>query len=127
MNLIATGLQTRHKYELEYSQNHHNLSKDRRKRESLRLTQEQLATGLGLTSQYISILEQDKRSPSLSALAKIAEELGVTVDYLVSGKEAATLDLIPAIKADKTLDLEVKRSLITLVRELRRVPGNRSK
>lgn len=95
----------------------------KQRREALRLTQEQLANKLGLTSQYISIIEQDKRSPSLSALAKLAEELGVTVDFLVSGKEGATLDLIPAIKADKTLDLEVRRSLITLVSELRKAKG----
>jgi transcriptional regulator with XRE-family HTH domain len=91
----------------------------RQKREALALTQEQLANNLGLTSQYISIIEQDKRSPSLSALAKLAEELGVSIDYLVSGKEGAALDLIPAIKADKTLSLEVRKSLITLVNELR--------
>jgi transcriptional regulator with XRE-family HTH domain len=95
----------------------------RQKREALKLTQEQLAKNLGLTSQYISIIEQDKRSPSLSSLAKLAEELGVTIDYLVSGKEGAVLDLIPAIKADRTLDLEVRRSLIKLVRELRKAAG----
>lgn len=95
----------------------------RQKREALKLTQEQLAKNLGLTSQYISIIEQDKRSPSLSALAKLAEELGVTIDYLVSGKEGAFLDLVPTIKADRTLDLEVRRSLITLVRELRKAAG----
>ncbi len=99
----------------------------RQKREALKLTQDDLAKNLGLTSQYISIIEQDKRSPSLSALLKLAEELGVTIDYLVSGKERATLDLISTIKADKTLDLEVRKSLITLVRELRDAAGSKSK
>jgi transcriptional regulator with XRE-family HTH domain len=92
----------------------------RLKREALKLTQEQLAKASGLTSQYISIIEQDKRSPSLSSLAKLADELGVSIDYLVTGKEGTALDLIQAIKADKTLDLEVRKSLITLVRELRK-------
>ena len=92
----------------------------RLKREALKLTQEQLAKASGVTSQYISIMEQDKRSPSLSSLAKLADELGVSIDYLVTGDEGTRLDLIPAIKADKTLDLEVRKSLITLVRELRR-------
>jgi transcriptional regulator with XRE-family HTH domain len=96
----------------------------RMRREALKLTQEQLAKSLGLTSQYISIIEQDKRSPALSSLAKLADELGVTIDYLVSGKEGTFSDLIPAIKADKTLNLEVKRSLITLVRELRKNLGD---
>jgi hypothetical protein len=53
----------------------------------------------------------------------LAEELGVTIDYLVSGKEGSVLDLIPAIKADRTLDLEVRRLLIKLVRELRKAAG----
>jgi transcriptional regulator with XRE-family HTH domain len=92
----------------------------RLKREALKLTQEQLAKASGLTSQYISIIEQDKRSPSLSSLAKLADELGVSTDYLVTGKEGPALDLIHAIKADKTLDLEVRKSLITLVHELRK-------
>ena len=52
-------------------------------------------------------------------LAKLAEELGVTVDYLVTGKEGVITDIIPAIKADKTLNLEAKRALISLVRALR--------
>ena len=92
----------------------------RLKREGLKLTQEQLAKASGLTSQYISIIEQDKRSPALPALTKIASELGVSIDYLVTGEEGIALDLIPAIKADKTLDLEVRRALITLIRALQK-------
>lgn len=91
----------------------------KQKREALKLTQEQLAKATGLTSQYVSIIEQDKRSPALSAITKLADELGVTIDYLVIGKEGTDLDLIPVIKADKTLDLEVRKSLINLVRALR--------
>ncbi|MBA7688303.1 hypothetical protein ES703_96782 [subsurface metagenome] len=56
-------------------------------------------------------------------LAKLAEELGVTVDYLVAGKEGVITDTIPAIKADKTLNLEAKRALISLVRALRNTAG----
>jgi len=92
----------------------------RRRRETMKFTQEQLAKAIGLTPQHISAIEQDKRAPSLHYLAKLAEELGVTVDYLVSGKEGIITDIIPAIKADKTLNLEAKKALITLVRELRR-------
>jgi transcriptional regulator with XRE-family HTH domain len=95
----------------------------RLKREALKLTQEQLAKASGLTSQYVSIIEQDKRSPSLSSLAKLADELGVSIEYLVTGKEGTILDLIPTIKADRTLDLEVRKLLITLVRELRKKTG----
>ena len=95
----------------------------RGKRQELKLTQEELARALGLTPQHISGIEQDKRSPSLSSLAKLAEELGVTVDYLVTGKEGVIVDTIPAIKADKKLSLESKKALVTLVKELHGAHG----
>lgn len=90
----------------------------RKRRQVLKLTQHELAEALGLTSQHISAIEQDKRSPSLAILARLAEELGVTVDYLVTGKEGVITDTIPAIKADKRLRTEVKKALITTIRAL---------
>jgi len=74
-----------------------------------------LVRALGLTS-----IEQDKRTPSLSSLSKLAEELGVTVDYLATGKEGVIVDTIPAIKADKKLSLKSKKALLSLVEELYR-------
>lgn len=55
----------------------------------------------------------------MALLPKLAEELGVSADYLVSGKEGIITDIIPAIKADKMLTLKVKRALIALVEEAR--------
>ncbi len=72
-----------------------------------------------MTPQHISAIEQDKGAPSLALLPKLAEELGVSIDYLVSGKEGFITDTIPAIKADKSLNLEVKRALIALVKNSR--------
>ena len=51
------------------------------RREELVLTQLQLAQALGVTPQHISVIEKNKRAPSLDALAKLAQELGVTTDY----------------------------------------------
>jgi len=42
----------------------------------------------------------------------LAQELGVTVDYLVSGKESVITDTIPVIKADKRLNLKAKKRLL---------------
>ncbi len=95
----------------------------RKRRQELKLTQEDLASALGLTPQHISGIEQDKRNPSLSSVAKLAEELGITVDYLITGKEGVIVDTIPAIKADKKLSLESKKALVTLVQELYSVRG----
>ena len=91
----------------------------RKRRQALKLTQQQVAKSLGLTSQHLSAVEQDKRAPSLNTLAKLAEELGVSIDYLLTGREGIITDTIPAIKADKQLTIEVKKALITLVKALR--------
>jgi len=90
------------------------------KRESLKLTQEQLANALGLTSQYISAIEQNKRIPSLQSLVRLANELGTSADYLISGTDSAIADIVPAIKVDKTLNVEVKKALVTLINALRK-------
>ena len=90
-----------------------------KRREGLKITQQQLGQALGVTPQHISLIEQDKAAPSLALLPKVAEELGVSIDYLVSGKEGIITDTVPAIKADKTLTLKMKRALIALVEEHR--------
>lgn len=90
----------------------------RKRRQTMKLTQQQLAEALGVTAQHISAIEKDKRAPSLDSLARLAEELGVTVDFLVTGKEGVITDIIPAIRADKKLNIEMKRALITLIRAL---------
>ena len=91
----------------------------RKRRQILKITQQELAQALGMTPQHISAIEQDKGAPSLGLLPKLAEQLGVSTDYLLSGKEGIITDTIPAIKADKTLTLKVKRALIALVEEHR--------
>jgi transcriptional regulator with XRE-family HTH domain len=92
----------------------------RKSRQALDITQQELARTIGLTAQHISAIEQNKRVPSLNIIARIGEQLGVSIDFLVSGKEGIIVDTIPAIKADKTLTLKGKKALIALVEELRR-------
>ena len=91
----------------------------RKRRQALELTQQQVAKSLGLTPQHLSAVEQDKRALSLNTLANLAEELGASIDYLVTGKEGIITDTIPAIKADKQLNIAVKKALIILVKALR--------
>jgi hypothetical protein len=55
----------------------------------------------------------------LKLITNLAEQLGVSTDYLVSGKEGIVTGIVSAIKADKTLNLKVKRALIALIEELR--------
>jgi len=82
-----------------------------------------LADAVGVTPQHISAIEEDKNSPSLALLPKLAEDLGVSIDYIVAGKEGIITDTVPAIKADKSLGLKAKRALISLVEELRGAAG----
>lgn len=90
----------------------------KKRRQALKLTQQELAKALNVTPQHISAIEKDKRVPALASLAKLAEELGVTVDYLATGKEGIMTEIIPAIKADKKISVEVKKALITLIHAL---------
>jgi transcriptional regulator with XRE-family HTH domain len=96
----------------------------RKRRQILEMTQKELAEAIGVTPQHISAIEQDKRDPSLSSLGKLAEELGVTIDYLVTGKESVITDTIPAIKGDKKLKLKAKKALIALIQELHEATGS---
>jgi transcriptional regulator with XRE-family HTH domain len=96
----------------------------RKGRQILEMTQQELAEAIGVTPQHISAIEQDKRDPSLSSLAKLAEELGVTIDYLVTGKESVITDTIPAIKGDKKLKLKAKKALTALIQELYEATGS---
>ena len=90
----------------------------RERRKALDTTQENLAQALNVTPQHISAIENNKRVPSLSFVARMAEELGVSIDYLVSGKKGIIMDIIPALKADNNLKLSTRKAIITLVHEL---------
>ena len=93
----------------------------RERRIALDITQQELADALEVTPQHISVIEQDKVAPSVALLARLAQELGVSADYLLSGREGIITEVIPAIKADNSLTLEAKKILITLVKQLRKL------
>ena len=57
------------------------------------LTQEELASHMGISPQAVSKWENDQTCPDISALPRLAKLLGVTVDELLSGKEE-----LPAVR-----------------------------
>ena len=57
------------------------------------LTQEELANHMGVSPQAVSKWENDQTCPDISALPKLAELLGVTVDELLTGREE-----LPAVR-----------------------------
>jgi ribosome-binding protein aMBF1 (putative translation factor) len=50
------------------------------------LSQTELINKVGISKGYLSDLENDKRTPGADVLYKLARELGVSMDYLWTGK-----------------------------------------
>lgn len=50
------------------------------------LNQSELAKKLGLSTSAIGMYEQGRRDPSIPIIVALAEELGVTIDYLLTGQ-----------------------------------------
>jgi transcriptional regulator with XRE-family HTH domain len=90
----------------------------RAKRLNLKLTQQDLSRELQITPQHISAIEQNKRLPSVAMLEKLAEALGVTIDYIVTGRESILDSLLPAVKADPRLSLKARKALANIIEEL---------
>ena len=57
------------------------------------LTQEELASHMGVSPQAVSKWENDQTCPDISALPKLSKLLGVTVDELLEGREE-----LPAVR-----------------------------
>lgn len=58
------------------------------------LSQAKLACALGLSTSTIAMYEQGRREPSVSVLIALADALGVTIDYLLTGypPQSPTID-----------------------------------
>src|SRR4030065_2413879 len=61
----------------------------KRAREEVNLSQGAFAKSLGLSSEYISLLESGKRTPSFETLLKVAAFLNKTVSYFFQDKRPA--------------------------------------
>lgn len=59
----------------------------REKRQEMHYSQEQLGFETEMSTTYISHIEIGKRKPSLGALIKISNVLGITLDELLSGNQ----------------------------------------
>lgn len=66
-----------------------------RLRREKELKQEELAAKLDVSGQAVSKWENDQTCPDISALPKLSEILGVTVDELLTGK---TEEALPAVR-----------------------------
>jgi len=57
------------------------------KRKELGLTQAELGAKINVTDRAVSKWEQNEGNPDMSLIADLAKVLGVTLDYLILGKE----------------------------------------
>lgn len=82
------------------------------KRKALAMTQEDLATKLGVSSQAVSKWENDVSCPDISLLPALAETLGCTTDALLSGKEDA-VRVVPAAQRKDPEDLVLRIKVLS--------------
>jgi Zn-dependent peptidase ImmA (M78 family) len=66
-------------------------------REEMGLTQEAFARALGLSSEFISLLEAGKRAPSLNTLARISTYFNRDASFFLGAKEPAFTVLFRAV------------------------------
>lgn len=94
----------------------------REERQRLHLTQERLAEDVDLTTAYIGQVERGERNLTIENLIKVANRLGVTVDYLLSDTltnqtDTTLLQLSQLLSqrspAEKILVLNVVNSLLS--------------
>lgn len=83
--------------------------KEERKR--IHLTQAQLANEVGISDTYMGAIERGERSLTLDTLVKLANRLGVTIDYLltdfVDGSNESIIDEFKQIIDNHPLDRKV--------------------
>jgi transcriptional regulator with XRE-family HTH domain len=64
----------------------------RRERQRQQLSLRELARRVGVSASMLSQVENDRTRPSVSTIYAIAAELGLSIDALLSGEEAAVTD-----------------------------------
>jgi len=84
-------------------------AKLRRLRENLTITQDALAKAVGLSGEFISLLELGKRKPSLETLSTLANYFKKDVSYFLQEKETAFNILLKGERVDKQSGEELKR------------------
>ena len=80
-------------------------------RKSKKLTQQELAELLGVTDRAISNWENGRRMPDISLLKPLAENLGITVNELISGERIPEEKMMTAIETNLIQSLETAKKI----------------
>lgn len=90
-------------------------------REKRRWTQDQLASAAGISKGFLSDIENDKRNISSESALKIADALGISLDYLLRGEtgrreeERTPVSIPPELsEAAEALGLSYRDTLMLL-------------
>lgn len=83
------------------------------KRKALGMTQEELASQLGVSSQAVSKWENDISCPDISLLPQLAKILDCTTDALLSGKEDE-VRVVPAAQRKKPEELVLRIKILSV-------------
>ncbi len=84
-------------------------TKLKKAREDIGLTQEALAEAVGLSSEYISLLESGKRTPSLETLTNISGYLKKEISYFMKKRRSSFDVLLEGERLDKNARRELKK------------------
>lgn len=84
-------------------------TKIRKLREEMGLTQEDLAMSVGLSSEFISLLELGRRSPSLESLSRIAKFLDKEISFFILERTESFDSLIQGDQLDSKTRRLLKR------------------
>lgn len=117
-------------YELDKAELGKRLRKVRKRKN---MTQEKMAEALGVSSRYLSKIENGKNSPSLSFVMKFSDITGASLDYLMKDgpKPGGYEDMAPLLSSvyedlpdggrlspkEKTICYEMTKSLIETLRK----------
>lgn len=80
-------------------------------REKLKLTQEELASRVAVTSTYISALEHNRKEPSLTLIASISRAFGVPQEILYW----EAISFPTTLKTMHTKEISLAKSLVRSV------------
>lgn len=75
------------------------------------MTQEQLAERVHVTANNLSRLERGLHGPSIDVLVDLASVFGVTLDYIILGRESKINDTKAALRAMASALIELEQNL----------------
>ncbi len=89
-------------------------------RKDKKLTQEELAATLGVSSQAVSKWENDTSCPDISLLPQLCKELGITADELLTGK-SEKVQMLPEGQRKPIEELTLRVKVLTVAGDKVRV------